>query len=116
MTLYEQMMEDVAIMDRQTVSDGMGGFTQIWVEGAVIKAAIGKDSTLDARVAEQEGMKQVYTVTTYGNVLLQFHDVLKRKSDGKIFRLTGESKDNASPSVASFSMAQAPAEEWILDE
>lgn len=114
MTLYEQMMEDVAIMDRTTVSDGMGGFTPQWTEGAVIKAAIGKDSTTEARVAEQEGMKQVYTVTTYGKVLLQFHDVLKRLSDGKIFRVTGESKDNASPSVASFSMAQAPAEEWIL--
>lgn len=114
MTLYESMMEDVVMMDRTTASDGMGGFVQAWVEGAKFKAAIGKDNSSEARIAEQEGMRQIYTITTYGNLLLQFHDVIKRKSDGKIFRVTGESRDNASPKVATFSMAQVSAEEWVL--
>ena len=115
MTLFETMMEDLVFMDRKTRSDGMGGFVSGWSEGAVIKGAVGKDNTLEARIAEQEGMKQVYTITTYGNVKLQFHDVLKRISDGKIFRVTGENKDNVSPAVASFSMAQVSAEEWVLE-
>lgn len=114
MMLYEAMMEDVVLMDRMTISDGLGGYTKEWHEGAEFKAAIVKDSSMQARTAEQQGVTSVYTITTYGTVHLSYHDVVKRASDGQIFRITSQWQDSEAPAVASFSMAQVTAEPWVL--
>ena len=114
MMLYESMMEDVCMMDAQTVSDGLGGFIRIWTEGAVFKAAISKDTSTQGRLAEKEGLTEIYTVTTYRSTPLSFHDVIKRKKNGQILRITSNEADNESPQVATFSMAQVSAEAWVL--
>lgn len=114
MMLYESMMEDVVMMDAQTVSDGLGGFIRVWTEGAAFKAAISKDTSTQGRLAEKEGLTEIYTVTTYRSTPLSFHDVIKRKKNGQILRITSNEADNESPQVATFSMAQVSAEAWVL--
>ena len=116
MTLFEQMMEPCHIMDRITVSDGMGGYEATWTEGAAISCAIGKDSSTQGKIAEKEGVTEIYTITTYRENALHFHDVIKRDSDGQILRVTSNAKDNQSPSFATFSMAQVSAEAWSLTD
>lgn len=116
MTLFETMMEPCHIMDRITVSDGMGGYETQWTEGAGILCAIGKDSTTQGRIAEKEGVSEVYTITTHKDIVLNYHDVIKRDSDGQILRVTSNAKDNQSPAVATFSMAQVSAEAWSLTD
>ena len=59
--LIESMMVDCVMMDRTTTPDGEGGFTREWVEGAPFKAAIVKNSSLNAKVAEKQGVTEVYT-------------------------------------------------------
>ena len=114
MKLYESMMEDAILMDRATEADGMGGFIVRWTEGAPIKAVFGKNSSMQARIAEKEGVKEVYTLTTYSNVRLSFHDVVKRVKTGQTYRVTSNVEDNETPAVATFSMAQVAAEVWNL--
>lgn len=115
MMLYETMMEDVCMMDSQTVSDGLGGFIRVWTEGATFKAAISKDTSTQGRLAEKEGLTEIYTVTTYKTTHLNFHDVIKRQS-GQILRITSNFEDKESPAVATFSMAQVSAEAWVLTD
>ena len=43
MSLIDEMKEPCTMLDRVTVSDGMGGFTQQWQDGATFDAAIVKD-------------------------------------------------------------------------
>jgi len=115
MALYEYFMRDCVFVEKKHVPDGEGGLTTEWVPGTdTFRAAIIKDSSLQARVAEKEGVSSVYTVTTEKTVPLDFHDVIKRLDDGTIFRITTKSKDGDTPSVASFQFTQALAEEWSL--
>lgn len=114
MSLIDSMMEKCVIMNKSKTSDGEGGTVTAWVEGAEIEAAITLDSTMQARVAEKQGVTSVYTITTKRNVVLEYHDVIKRLDDGKIFRVTSDGSDKKSPNVSSLNMSQVTAEKWEL--
>lgn len=115
MSLYEAMMVDCVLLEKSRQSDGLGGWVTVWVTGAQFKAAIHKDSTLQAKIAEKDGVTELYTVTTEVSNLLEFHDVFRRLSDGQTFRVTSNTKDNTSPAFSGISFGQATAEEWVLE-
>lgn len=100
------------MQDKVTESDGRGGFITSWTDGAEFDAAIVYNSSMQARMAEAQGVKSLYTITTAKNVNLQYHDVLKRASDGKKFRVTSDGDDNKTPQSASLNMRQVTAEEF----
>lgn len=112
--LFDEAFEKCTMIDRRSVPDSMGGYTKEWVNGATFEAAINKDNTLAARVAEKQGVTEVYTVTTYKGVTLEFHDVFRRASDGLTYRVTSNSKDSETPPRATFQLAQVNAERWDL--
>ena len=114
MRLYEEQMESCAMMDRQTIPDGMGGFTYQWTQGATFKAAIVKNNTLDAKLAEKQGVTEAFTITVDKGLALEFHDVFKRLRDGAIFRVTSNIVDSETPARASFQFGQVSAEKWEL--
>lgn len=114
MTLIDAFKVPCVLMEKVRTPDGEGGWTTSWTEGARFEAAIVMDTTLNARVAEKEGMTAVYTVTTDRSLPLDFHDVFKRLKDGKVFRVTSDSSDKETPDVASFQFHQVNAEEWQL--
>lgn len=113
--LYEAFMVPCVIMNKVRISDGLGGWTTAWTEGASFKAAILKDSTMDARIAEKEGITEVYTVTVPKETPLEFMDVFKRVSDGQTFRVKSNMKDNESPSFTAINFGQVTAERWELE-
>ena len=114
MSLLNEAMESCVMLDRQTTSDGYGGFVERWTDGATFQAAIVLDSSMQARIAAAQGVTGLYTVTTGKQINLQYHDVFRRVSDGKIFRCTSDGDDKKTPASASINMRQVQAEEWEL--
>lgn len=112
MSLIDDFTSECVIMDRHTVDDNTGGYNIEWQEGAHIKAAITLDTSMQARIADKQGVTALYTVTTGKNINLQYHDVIKRLDDGKIFRITSDGDDKATPRNANLNMRQVSAEEW----
>jgi hypothetical protein len=93
--------------------DGEGGFINHWSEGEMFEAAITFDTSIEARTAEKSGVSSLYTVTVPSGIALEYHDVFRRVSDGKVFRVTSDSDDKKTPPSASFHVSQVTAEEWI---
>lgn len=114
MSLIDRMMEPCVIVNKIKTADGEGGTVTQWQEGVEIKAAITLDSTMQARIAEREGVTSVYTITTKKSVQLDFHEVIKRLRDGKYFRITSDRGDKVSPAVSSLDISQVTAEKWEL--
>lgn len=114
MSLLSEAMENCTMMDKTTASDGYGGTTTTWTEGADFEAAIVFSTSLEARRAEAMGVKSLYSVTTRKNTTLEYHDVFRRNSDGKIFRVTSDGDDFKTPASAGLNMRQVTAEEWSL--
>ena len=115
MSLLSQAMTDVVLMDKHREPDGEGGFITEWVESVVFKAAITFDTSIESRIAEKQGVSSRYTVTTSKSSMLEYHDVIKRLSDGKVFRITSDGDDKQTPKYASFQFLQVTAEEWVLE-
>ena len=114
MTLLDTMREPCVMMDKTTVSDGLGGFTTEWSEGAAFDAVIVKNNATEAVIAQQQGLSEVYTVIVDKAVTLDYHDVFKRLSDAQVFRLTSATHDNAAPEPSTIPIAKATCERWIL--
>ena len=114
--LFEDILEECVLLDRISVSDGMGGYSKQWVDGATFTAAINKNNSLEAQVAEKQGVTDVYTITVYKGVNLEYHDVFRRELDGLTYRVTSNSKDNETPPRATFQIAQVTAERWDLPD
>lgn len=114
MSLLDTAFVDVVMLEKTRVSDGEGGFITTWTEGAKFKAAITFDTSMEARTAEKQGVTSLYTVTTKKSAMLQYHDVIKCLSDGKIFRITSDGDDSFTPDSATLNMRQVTAEEYEL--
>lgn len=114
MSLIDSAYENCIMMDKTTVPDNRGGFVPAYVDGAPFDAAITLDTSTAARVADAQGVKNLYTVVTPRNINLQFHDVFKRVRDNKIFRVTSDGDDKSTPQSASLDMRVVSAEEYKL--
>lgn len=114
MSLLDEQMEKCVFYNKTLTSDGYGGYSTVYAEGVNFFAAIVIDSSIEARIADAQGVKGVYTVTTRKEMNLQYHDVFKRLSDGKIFRVTSDGDDNKTPKSATLNMRNVNAEEWSL--
>ena len=116
MSLLTQAMTACVFLDKTKKPDGEGGYINAWTEGAEFYAAITFDSSLQARTAEKSGVTSLYTVTTKKGVQLDYHDVFRRLSDGKVFRVTSDGDDKMTPPSASpmMQVLQVTAEEWVL--
>lgn len=114
MSLLSQAMQDWKIKVETDADDGVGGQTDSWADGETISAAVVKDSSTTAKMAEKSGVTALYTITTARDVSLAFHTVLQRASDGLTLRVTSNSNDKQTPASTSLDMRQVSAEEWSI--
>ncbi len=114
MSLIEDWKEPCVIMKKNQIPDREGGRITAWMEGTTFEATITFDNSMEARIAEKEGVTSLYTVTTDKNFILEYHDVLKRKNDGQIFRITSNGEDMKTPNNATLQFRQVTAERWEL--
>ena len=114
MSLITEAMTKCTMLDKSTQADGQGGFTRTWTDGAAFDAAVIKDTTTQARIAEAQGVTELYTVTVQKGLSLDFHDVFRRESDKAIFRVTSNQDDKETPARATFQIGQVTAERWVL--
>lgn len=114
--LEEQAVE-CQMLNMQVTKDEYGGYTQYprrWVDGIKFKAAIGFSASTENAIAEQQGVTSLYEVATDRALVLQYHDVFRRLSDGKIFRVTTDGDDNPTPTSSAIDSRIVRAEEWSL--
>lgn len=113
-TITGTILNDFVFMVKSLGPDGVGGQKKVWTEGATFTANVSKVTTSPMEVAEAQGAKATYRVTTPKTLVLDFHDVIKRKKDGKTFRITSDGDDMATPDSSTLDMRIVNAEEWEI--
>lgn len=114
LSLLDSMAEECRIMNHIREDDEYGSSIDYWTEGSRFLATIIKDSSTEAVVAEKQGISEIFTVVVKSGVILDYHDVFKRLSDGQIFRVTGTTRDSEAPKASSIRIAKVTAEKWVL--
>lgn len=114
MSLLSDAMTDCVTLIQKDVPDGAGDYITQWTEGKHFKAAFDFQTSMEAKVAEAQGVKGLWNILVPREITLEYHNVFKRIEDGTVFRVT--SKDNkATPKGASLNLRLVSAEEWGLE-
>lgn len=116
MSIIDSKMESCVFMEKGQAPDGSGGSNTKWTEGEPLKAAIVRDTSTEARIAEAAGTVELYTITVSRSVHLKYNAVIKRLSDGKTFRITSDNAEKKTPLCTALDIAQSNAEAWRLTE
>jgi len=112
--LWESELESAVLLVKTFIPDGRGGVIPSYVDGVTIQAAFSFSTSEQMMIAEAQDAISRYTITTRQNINLQYHDVLRRVRDGKVFRVTSDGDDNRTPVTSSLNMRQVEAEEWEI--
>ena len=110
LSLIEQMMDKCRILNKIRQDDPYGSETVTWQEGTTFEATIIKDSTTEARIAEKQGIDELFTVVVRKGFQLSFNDYFRRMSDGANFRVTSNIVDSEAPEASSIRIAKVNAE------
>lgn len=111
--IMNEWVRACTLLEKTRVPDGEGGWDTRWVDGMGFDAAITHTSSIEARVAESEGMTSTYTVWTEKGLTLDYHDAFRDES-GQVYRVTSQGGDEQTPSSASFQLNHVSAERWQL--
>lgn len=116
MSLLDDAFTGCTFINVSKERDGYGGWKKVYTDGDAFEAAIVLDISTQARIAQQSGVTNLYTVTTRKSLTLEFHEIFRRDSDGKIFRVTSDGEDKHTPQSAALDMRQVSAEEFVLPQ
>ena len=113
MSLLEEAYEPFVKIDIISVSDGEGGYFTNYVEGAEISVAVTNENTSLTRIAEALGEQVEYRVITKRNVKFSQDDLIKRLSDGQVFRVYYKNTKKT-PKSANLDIRETFAQEWSI--
>lgn len=108
--MLSDYFEDFVMQDRVSMPDGFGGLAYDYADGAVFQAGITTNNSTEAQIAMQNGMKVIYTIVHSISLTLEQNDRVKRLKDGRVYRITSNSADMATPASAQVQYAQTRAE------
>lgn len=116
------IMDACHIIDKVTGDDIYGGSGIGYRKGASLNAAIIKNSTTEANVAEKQIATEFFTVVTNKGSLLDYHSIIRRDKDNEYFIITGREKDSEAPKQSTVQISKVNAERWkvpsgvVIDE
>ena len=112
-TILQAFFKPCHLLDKTTVTvSGLFGPQEKYVEGAALDAAFLKDNSAEVKVAEANGLKELYTVVVHKPVTLRQGDVLRRDADGLTLRITGNTVDWEAPEMSTVQIAKTTAKVW----
>lgn len=117
MSILNDYMQEFAFMDKSHVRDDEGNTSVTFTQsGWTFRAAMRFDNSIQAKRAQAEGVKDVYTLIVNKSIDLDFNDVVKCLEDGLTYRVTTNGKDNRTPKSAGLNMRAVSAERWDLPD
>ena len=114
MSLLNQAMCDAVRLVPESRTDGEGGSVSVWTEKETFSAAIVRIRSSEMETGDKKTPSERYTVTVPKTVRLMYHDVFRRKSDGKVFRVTSDGDEAETPDSSPLSVRQVTAEESTI--
>ncbi len=117
MSLLNASFETFTPIEKAVQPDGYGGNAiTSWTDGTPFYASVVIDRSNEVRDGAVKGTAAAYTITTRRSKTLAYHDVIRRNSDGKIFRITSDGTEKKTPASAGLDMRQVSAEDYTIPD
>lgn len=116
MNLLHDFAVPCVLMEKKRVSDGAGGYITEWTEGEPFENFQYLDTSMEARRAQQEGVKSLYSALVQRGFPLEYGDVFKDKNTGLTYRVTSNPDEKKAPQSSSFDLKYCTVERWALTQ
>lgn len=115
--LLEDFGSTCVLMEKKREPDGAGGWLPTaWVEGAEFTNYQALNTSMEARIAEKQGVTSVYSALVDKAVPIEYGDYFKDKKTGLTYRVTSNPAEKQAPKSASFALKYFTAERKELPE
>ena len=114
MSMLEDLARPSVLMEKKRVPDGAGGFLVEWTEGAEFTNYQALDTSMEARIAEKQGVTSLYSALVDKAVPIEYNDVFKDKATGETYRVTSNPEDKPAPRSSMLPLKYFTAERWSL--
>lgn len=110
MSLLENYSREYVFLDKERKPDGEGGYHTTWKETVPFIGTLSVDTTMQARIAESQGLTSVYTLYTAKNIKFNYHDIFKDIESGEYYRVTSESGLKETPDDSELNLSSVTVE------
>lgn len=109
--MMESLAHECVLLVKTPVSDGEGGWINGWTEGPTFKTYPALDSSMQARIAEKQGVTSVYTILVPQNVPIEVGNYFRDKTAGDlIFHVTSVPDEKRTPEMSTLDVKAFTAE------
>ncbi len=102
------------LLEKTNVPDGFGGYETAWKDGIEFQNYQALESSMEARIAEKQGVTSVYNVLVKRDLPIEYHSVFRDETTKQTYRVTSDPSDEQAPKSASFDLKFFTAERWAL--
>lgn len=110
MSLLDDFARTCVLMEKKRVPDGAGGYIVEWTEGAEFTNYQALDTSMEARIAEKQGVTSLYSALVRADLPIEYNDYFRDKTTGLTYRVTSNPEEKTAPKSASFSLKSFTAE------
>lgn len=110
MSLLDDFARPCVLLEKTRQPDGEGGYIVTWSEGAEFTNYQSRDTSMEARIAEKQGVTSVYSALVDTSVPIEYNDYFRDKETGATFRVTSRPEEKQAPKSASFLLKYFTAE------
>lgn len=114
MSLLDSYGRKCVLLEKTNVPDGFGGYETVWKDGIEFQNYQALESSMEARIAEKQGVTSVYNALVSKSVPIEYHSVFRDTTTGETYRVTSDPSDKQAPKSASFDLKFFTAERWAL--
>lgn len=116
MSLLTDFAVPCILMEKRRVPDGAGGYMTTWEEGAEFENYQYLDTSMEARRAQQEGVKSLYSALVQRDFPLEYGDAFRDKNTGLTYRVTSNPDEKKAPQSSTFDLKYFTVERWSLPQ
>lgn len=116
MSLLDDFARTCVIMEKTRKPDGAGGYIVEWTEGAEFTNYQALDTSMEARIAEKQGVTSLYSALVRSDFPIEYNDYFKDKTTGTTYRVTSNPEEKVAPKSASFALKYFTAERKELPQ
>lgn len=114
MSLLDDFARTCVLMEKRRVPDGAGGYMVQWEEGAEFTNYQALDTSMEARIAEKQGVTSLYSALVDKDFPIEYNDVFKDTETGQTYRVTSNPEEKVAPRSSTLPLKYFTAEKWGL--